>query len=270
MTQNNLAIRIQLNNQQPQELPPLAKSDGTDPQWEILWGRIMVVGLLTLGGAGFGLWTWQNNKSIAHTPRAAAVPSHQTTGTLDAEPRLVAPVSKPTVPGEPKVPEPQTATHTISTTPATTTTSASPTELPNTEQAPNITARVSPVSGNLSSTKNAKLELFSSKIKNAALSQHINKRQPGAPLPSVISMEGNQLITVYFFANYENLKGTWIHHEWYLNDKRVARVKARPHKQLFNAYASKYIDQNMKGNWQVKVVTEDKTLLATAAFEVVP
>ncbi len=116
----------------------------------------------------------------------------------------------------------------------------------------------------------AEVAILSPKIHSAAVSDERVQREPGRALPKMLHMGASDLLTVYFFTDYRNLQGLWVYHDWYLNGKRVARVKSRPHKQTFNAYSSKYIDRHMTGDWQVKVVDENNQLLAQTRFEVLP
>ncbi len=116
----------------------------------------------------------------------------------------------------------------------------------------------------------AEVAILSPKINSAVVSDERVQREPGRALPKTLRMGASDLLTVYFFTDYRNLQGQWVYHDWYLNGKRMARVKSRPHKQNFSAYSSKYIDRHMTGDWQVKVVDENNQLLARTGFEVLP
>ena len=115
----------------------------------------------------------------------------------------------------------------------------------------------------------AVVKRLSSHVPWAAISDEQNKRRPGRALPAALHFEeGVDLLTVYFFTEYQGLKRQWVYHDWYRNGKREARVRLRPHLDEFSTFSSKYIDRNMRGAWQVKVVTEKDEVLAQAEFKV--
>lgn len=83
-------------------------------------------------------------------------------------------------------------------------------------------------------------------------------------------MGANDLLTLYFFTTYNNLKGQSLYHDWYRNGQRIARIKSRPSTQDVEVYSSKYIDPLMLGDWEVKAVADSGKVLAEARFEIKP
>lgn len=105
-------------------------------------------------------------------------------------------------------------------------------------------------------------------ILNARLSTGIRNREPVDTAPEQIAMNPEGLIRLFLFTELKDLKGENIHHDWYRNGQRVARVTMTPQLERLKAHSSKYINTNMRGDWRVEVIKDDGALLAEAAFEV--
>ena len=88
------------------------------------------------------------------------------------------------------------------------------------------------------------------------------------PLGYDVSMSKDGLIKVVLGTQMEGLKGQTLYHEWYLNDKRMARVKIPVRKSSQGSHSSKFINHQMLGAWKVKIVDETKELYAEANFTV--
>lgn len=105
-------------------------------------------------------------------------------------------------------------------------------------------------------------------ILNARLSTGIRNREPVDTAPELIPMNPEGLIRLFLFTELKDLKGESIHHDWYRDGQRVARVTMTPQLERLKAHSSKYINGNMRGNWRVEVIKDDGELLAETAFEV--
>lgn len=114
----------------------------------------------------------------------------------------------------------------------------------------------------------ATVRLLSEHVTHAQLSRGIEARQPTDIAPAVIDMGDETLIIVYLFTDLNQLRGTTLHYDWYLEGKRKARVAVRPRLDDMTVHSSKYIDAFMRGNWLVKVQTAAGELLAQGEFEV--
>lgn len=117
-------------------------------------------------------------------------------------------------------------------------------------------------------SERARVEVLSDRIARAQLTNRMEQREPTDHAASVIPMNEEGLVTVYFYTELEKLKGKTVYHDWYLGDKRMARVTVRPGSDSVRAYSSKYIDRHMLGKWQVRVQTADGQRLAQSEFEV--
>lgn len=115
---------------------------------------------------------------------------------------------------------------------------------------------------------NDPITLHSDHILQAQLTAALDDKSPTDRLGSHIFMNERGLIRIYLFTEMEGLNNQRVFFDWYLNDERQARVTVRPHLEQMRASTSKFIDRNMLGDWQVKVVMSDDTLLTSARFEV--
>lgn len=112
------------------------------------------------------------------------------------------------------------------------------------------------------------IEILSSHILRAQLSNEIQDREPVDVASAVIPMNDEGLVTVYLFTELEGLQGQTVYYDWYRGEKREARVALRPHLSSMRAYASKFIDRHMLGEWRVEVQTAAGEPLAQGDFEV--
>ncbi|TDT40191.1 hypothetical protein DES49_1955 [Halospina denitrificans] len=114
----------------------------------------------------------------------------------------------------------------------------------------------------------SRVQILSEALVRARLTRDVVNREPVGTASALIPMNAGGLIRVYLFTEMDGLKGQTIHHDWYLNDQRMARVTMRPQGERIAASSSKYIDQNMRGAWRVEVTTEQGEPLARSEFEV--
>ena len=305
MQDNQLAIRIQLKK----------KPTETNAALEILWDRVIAVGLAAILMVGLAVWLlWRaipgpDANDIAGGATQVA-PASAALETPKPEVRPLAPVEHrvasvsgnrrsanddagqaPTAVTEP-APKPDeaiekgavsdpaeaaapTAISDVATSEAvtteTTTTETLTSERARHEATPAPEQLAAPAAADLqASGAFAKVDIRSDHVARAVISQTREGRAPGVPLGEVVAMDGRDLITLYMFTHYQNLRGQWVFHDWYRNGKRQARVRARPHLAEMDIYSSKFIDTHMLGDWQVKVRTAAGTLLAETSFKVVP
>lgn len=112
--------------------------------------------------------------------------------------------------------------------------------------------------------------LYSDHVLRAQLTSRLEDKAPTERLGSRIRMNEKGLLRVYLFTELKGLKNQSVYYDWYLDSERRARVTVRPHLEQMRASVSKFIDQNMLGQWEVKVVLSDDTLLSRVRFEVLP
>lgn len=114
----------------------------------------------------------------------------------------------------------------------------------------------------------AKVEVLSDHLLHAQLSNRLVNRTPLDQASAVIPMNEEGLVTVYFYTELQDLQGETVYYNWYRDDKRVARVRARPQRPITRAYSSKFIDRHMLGQWRVELDSADGETLARAEFEI--
>ncbi len=119
------------------------------------------------------------------------------------------------------------------------------------------------------STKNAEVNVHSLEVKSAIITREMKNRAPGAALADVVYVTEGELLTVYFYTEFDGLAKQTLHFDWFQNGKRRARVKIRPLEENIGNYSSKYITHRMTGDWSVSVSTASGEKLASAKFKVV-
>lgn len=119
------------------------------------------------------------------------------------------------------------------------------------------------------SSKPAQVAILSEKVQRAVITREMSNRIAGASLSEVVRVKESELLTVYFYTEFDGLKKQTLYYDWYQNGKRRARVTIRPLEENIGNYSSKYITHRMTGDWSVSVSTAAGEKLATAKFEVV-
>ncbi|AZZ91863.1 DUF2914 domain-containing protein [Hahella sp. KA22] len=112
------------------------------------------------------------------------------------------------------------------------------------------------------------VKIFSDAISRAQLTQELDDSEPTNALRNSIVMNDEGLLRIYLFTEMMDMTGQTLYHDWYRGDKRVARIRIRPHRSPMRASSSKFIDRHMLGQWTVKVTGPEGDILAEAAFSV--
>jgi len=126
-----------------------------------------------------------------------------------------------------------------------------------------------PVDNVISDVKPASVLIVNSGITRANLSLSLKENQPGKALDHSVVMSGKGIIKVILFTEMSGIRGRTLFHEWYLNGKRLARVKIPVNVSLQKSFSSKFINQQMLGQWQVKVIDDQGEPYVLADFEVI-
>ena len=112
-------------------------------------------------------------------------------------------------------------------------------------------------------------EIFSEAIVRASLARGLRDHEPVGIYKNAVSLDDQDLITVYMFTQTRGYVGEEIFHNWYLNDEQIAQVVVKPWISPMRASSSKKIIPVMTGDWRVEIVDASGTLLAITRFEVV-
>ncbi|MDX1453140.1 MAG: DUF2914 domain-containing protein [Oleiphilaceae bacterium] len=106
-------------------------------------------------------------------------------------------------------------------------------------------------------------------IERAELTQTLRNGEPGEPLSYEVAMNDEGIIKVILFTEMEGLRGKTLYHEWYRGDRRMARVRIPVNVDHQSSHSSKFINQQMLGEWRVKVLDDQGELYAEANFKVI-
>jgi len=120
-----------------------------------------------------------------------------------------------------------------------------------------------------SQMKPASVLIVNSAITRANLSLSIINDEPGKILNHSVVMPQDGIIKVILFTEMSDIKGRILFHEWYLNGKRQARVRIPVNVSHQKSFSSKFINRQMLGQWQVKVVDQNGEPYILADFEVI-
>jgi len=114
----------------------------------------------------------------------------------------------------------------------------------------------------------AELSIKHPAISQAVLTLELNNNEPGSPLPRELALPESGITKVILFTEMQGLRGQTLFHDWYRNGVRQARVKIPVNVNTQRSFSSKFINTQMTGDWQVKVVDAKSTLYIAAEFKV--
>lgn len=270
-----ISIRIQLPDDEKQSSANRAE------EVVILWDRVIFVGVcavLLLAALGYGGWRWlaSDDDTLAREVIVAA-PQAAIPEMLTPKPTPNPAPDKPVEAVPAKDPVASLATAPSATPPARASSEQKIEPKAVVKQvdeqnvaivSQNVNLSASPVVS-LPNESLAQVTILSEEhVVRAQITPLVEFKEPVGVSPAVISMDTSGLIKVYFFTELRDLKGQKIFYDWYRNGERQARVFVRPYNNVMRASSSKFIDQHMVGQWQVKVHSEGGTPLAEGTFEV--
>ena len=115
----------------------------------------------------------------------------------------------------------------------------------------------------------AAVNILSPAITQAILSDELAGDEPGTPLAETLILPESGITKVILFTEMRGLLGLTLYHEWYRNGERQARVKVPVNYKEQRSLSSKFINLQMTGDWQVKVVDGKGKAYIDAAFKVI-
>lgn len=110
-----------------------------------------------------------------------------------------------------------------------------------------------------------KLQILSSDITDAALTDQMDGLEPAAKLTNTANLQDG-FLKLYFYTDLQGHAGDTLIYSWYRNDKRVAKVRIPVGSDRWRSHASKNLSANMRGDWKVVVTDRKSNPLATAEF----
>ncbi|MEH6582456.1 MAG: DUF2914 domain-containing protein [Halioglobus sp.] len=256
---SNLTIRIKLT---PAEAPRPV------PVGKYRWDRIVMVAALALIVAGALVFKLSQTPAqptalpelvqIPAPPAAAAVPVP-----VPAEPMVpakvvneeVAPAATIPTPIPIPIPIPQQAS---------TIEAAQPrSEPPAAQEAPprpQIDTGTSP----LTHTQTA---IVSATVKRLLITDGVNANEPQGDISDIRQRSKVKgLVRIYAYSEVHNLQGETLHYRWLHAGELIADVKIKVRSNSWRSYASKYLNDQMRGNWRVELESSEGELLAYTEF----
>ncbi len=121
----------------------------------------------------------------------------------------------------------------------------------------------------LEAPKSSGVKVFNDGITSAVLTLGIKDGKPGSSIPPQLVMPQEGIMKVILFTEMHGLLGKKLFHDWYRNGVRQARVTIPVNFNEQSSHSSKYINAQMAGDWQVKVVDDQSDAYVLAGFKVV-
>ncbi len=121
----------------------------------------------------------------------------------------------------------------------------------------------------VTSTPSARIVIENDGITRALLTQEIKDQEPQGSIPFELALPDEGIVKVILFTEMHGLRGKKLYHEWYRNGVRQARVRVPVNVNKQRSHSSKYINTQMLGDWQVKVLDGKQNSYALAEFKVV-
>ena len=105
-------------------------------------------------------------------------------------------------------------------------------------------------------------------VARALLTLTVKGREPKDSIDSV-TLNNNEVETIYFYLHLINLQGKAITIIWYHNDKQDSKLTMQVHSKNWRTYASKLLNKERLGSWRVELQDESGNILAVKKFTVV-
>ena len=109
-----------------------------------------------------------------------------------------------------------------------------------------------------------KIDVFSDDVKRFIISSSVKTNEPVGTINDIVF--DNNIATVYAFSEVSNLTNTTLYYIWSLDDNNVAKVKVDVGGNRWRSYSSKFIQENMHGEWKVELQNGQGETLAINRF----
>lgn len=107
------------------------------------------------------------------------------------------------------------------------------------------------------------VENIISEVVDIKFAKEIKNKEP----VNVSNVFPNNIKKIYCWTKVKAFKvSTYIIHEWYYKDRKMASVKLTITYPLFRTWSSKRIIPSWTGNWKVVVKDENGNIIATKSF----
>ena len=97
-------------------------------------------------------------------------------------------------------------------------------------------------------------------VLRSQLTSGIEQREPIDDLQGEISINNDEILTIYLFTHIENLAGEKITHRWFYKGREMATVPLDVGSNSWRTYSSKHISPSWRGEWKVQIWQNDLQL----------
>ncbi len=102
-------------------------------------------------------------------------------------------------------------------------------------------------------------------IKRFVLAAAVRDKEPVGTLAD-ITLNRDNTATLYAYSEVVNRKDDTLRYVWTLNGRKVAEVKVPVWSNRWRSYSSKFVTENMKGEWRVELRDKGGKVLAGSDF----
>jgi len=106
-------------------------------------------------------------------------------------------------------------------------------------------------------------------ISRALLTTGLNNKEPIDNISSTIKVNEQKATGIYYFTEINNMKGQALYHHWLRDDKLIYKRTIRILGNRWRAATSKLITYSRTGNWTVRLVNKQGTILNEIKFKVI-
>ena len=106
-------------------------------------------------------------------------------------------------------------------------------------------------------------------VLRSLLTFNIKDSEPQAPLTSPLHVSKTKPVSVFYFSELNNMKGTTVYHEWLLEGELITRKKVNISGDNWRITSRQYLNDNIKNHWVVRIVDEKGHLITQIPFQVI-
>jgi hypothetical protein len=113
----------------------------------------------------------------------------------------------------------------------------------------------------------AQTAIVSSRVKRLLITDGVKSNEPQGDISDIRQRSKVKgLLKIYAYSEVQNLQGETLHYRWLHSGKLIADVKIKVRSNSWRSHASKYLNNQMRGNWRVELKTSEGELLAFTEF----
>lgn len=130
-------------------------------------------------------------------------------------------------------------------------------------------AKVEPLVPNLLDEVKAALNIQHANVVSGYLHSVGSEFDPGQNGSSLrVALPQQGILKMELHAELTSVQGQTLYHQWLRNGKPQAKITINPTTSVHPSFSSKYINQQMRGDWQARVLDASGKVLAEVNFSV--